>query len=56
MDRREAHLAEWDDDYPFLPTLTVDEPALIWTGLYDKDGHEIYRRPEPIGFIRLGEG
>jgi hypothetical protein len=44
----------WYDDAPMLPALTVYETRddAEYTGLLDKDGHEIVRLREPMGFIR----
>jgi hypothetical protein len=35
-----------------LPHPTVHDLDPIKTGILDKDGHDIYRLPDAIGFIR----
>lgn len=42
-------------DTPLLEGRTVFEREPINIGLVSKDGHSIYRTPEPIGFQRLNE-
>lgn len=55
MARYVARRAEtfWDDRMmqPLgHPQVFASEP--VKTGLLNKDGHELYRMPDPIGFIR----
>lgn len=47
----------WDmlNDSPLLEGRTVFEREPSNTGLVSKDGHPIYRTPEPIGFVALRE-
>ncbi len=49
--------AEWDEDRPFLPALTVFEPGHYprETGLLDKDGNDLvaFDHMEPIGYVRF---
>jgi hypothetical protein len=40
----------WDDEYPFLPDLKVDEVLPEDTGLLDQWGQKLMREPNPIGF------
>ena len=45
----------WMENYPLLPTLTVDGPKEVNTGLVDRFGHTIMRVQAPIGFGRDAE-
>lgn len=47
----------WDmlQESPHLEGRTVIEREPANTGLVSKDGHPIYRAPEPIGFVLLQE-
>lgn len=48
--------ADWfDDDSPMIPSLSVDGPGDVDTGLVDLAGNEIWRVPPPIGFGRCEE-
>jgi len=42
---------DWDDDYPLLPNLTVDDHTAVETGLIDERGDPIMRGPNPMGFV-----
>ena len=44
-----------DEDAPLLPSLTVDYTDAEFTGLLDKQGNEIVRLPERMGFIHANE-
>ena len=45
--------ADYDDWYepPLTPDLTVIEREPAPTGLLDSEGNEIWRLPDPIGFV-----
>lgn len=48
--------AEWlDDEYPMLPSLTVDDHEASDTGLVDEGGDPIWRAPNPMGFWKDDE-
>lgn len=47
--------AEWYDNAPLLPQLSVTDHEAIDTGLIDHRGDSIMRAPNPIGFGRDGE-
>jgi len=51
------HAETWDmlQDSPHLEARTVYEREPASTGPLSKDGHPIYRTPEPIGFVALQE-
>ena len=40
------------DEAPMLEAREVYESAPADTGLLDENGHPIYRRSDPIGFVR----
>ena len=42
-----------DEDVPYLPGLTVDLYEPTETGLLDKDGNELVRMPDQIGYVRF---
>lgn len=42
---------EWKDSELERQSLTVQATDAKRTGLLDKDGNELIRRPEPIGFL-----
>ena len=47
--------ASWDEEKPMLEGKTVHEPEPVNTGLLDKDGNEIIRVMDQIGFVRFRE-
>jgi hypothetical protein len=47
----EADFGYWEQPAPPLPHPTVFASEPIRTGLLDKDGNDIFRMPDPIGFL-----
>ena len=47
--------ASWDEEKPMLEGKTVHEAEPVNTGLLDKDGNEIIRVMDQIGFVRFRE-
>jgi hypothetical protein len=41
----------WDDAEPHRPSLSVSDHEASFTGLLDERGDEIWRGPNPIGFV-----
>lgn len=46
-----------DDDYHWRPMHQLGHPSVFFsdpvpTGLLDADGNQIYRSPDPVGFLR----
>ena len=41
----------WGDDPVYVPNLSVDGGGAVKTGLLDKNGEDIYRAGEPVGFV-----
>lgn len=48
--RPKAYIEHTEEGPSFLPYLEVSERGPVFTGLYDNQGNEVYRLPEPIGF------
>ncbi len=44
--------ADWSDDYPLIPQISVDDGKDADTGLTDLAGNPIYRLRNPVGFGR----
>jgi hypothetical protein len=46
----------WWDDAPEPPAQPLGHPVVsdgpVWTGLVDKNGNNIWRLPDQIGFVR----
>jgi hypothetical protein len=42
----------FDNEFPLVADISVDEHVATFTGLLDADGDEIWIEPRPIGFGR----